>query len=86
MYLNFIIYLFTERCLPIKSDSLDLFCIFNGNRVECSKPAIPGTQLKPKCKSTHEIPNGGRETPIVLQCRDNGEWSGGQLYSCQPSK
>lgn len=65
------------------SDSLDIKCIHNGENVDCSKPSIPGTKLKPKCKVTHSLQNGQVETPIELICLPDGKWSGG-LYNCVP--
>lgn len=62
-----------------------MVCSFNGNNVDCSKPSVPGTKLKPKCKSTHHLLNGQRETPIELKCHDSGSWVGPELYTCQPS-
>lgn len=61
-------------------------CTFNGDIVDCSKPSVSGTKLKPKCKSTHHLENGLRESPIELKCHENGLWFGPELYSCQPSK
>lgn len=76
--------MFSEKCPPLISDSLELKCTMNGELVDCSKPSIPGTKMKPKCKPTHSLPDGQIETPIMLQCRNNGTWVGGQLYTCVP--
>lgn len=72
-------------CPPKISDSLDMKCTFNGNNHTCSKPSIPGTTLKPNCKSTHHLENGLTESPIELKCNENGVWIGPELYTCQPS-
>lgn len=65
------------------SDSLDIRCNLNGKNVDCSNPSIPGTILRPSCKTTHSLPNGQIETPIELLCLSDGKWSG-QLYRCTP--
>lgn len=70
-------------CTPLTSDSLNLKCTFNGERVDCSSPSAPGTKLRPLCKITHGLPNGEIETPIELICQPDGNWSR-QLYRCVP--
>lgn len=76
--------MFLEKCPPRTSDSLDIQCFYNGEPVDCSKPSINGTKLSPSCKSTHVLPNGQLETPVHINCRPDGTWSG-ELYSCIPS-
>ncbi|VVC38140.1 Hypothetical protein CINCED_3A020844, partial [Cinara cedri] len=73
-----------KKCPPMTSDSLDIQCSYNGEPVDCAKPSINGTKLRPSCKSTHSLPNGQLETPVVLYCRPNGKWSG-ELYKCIPN-
>jgi len=75
--------MFQEKCPPMISDSLDLECVFNGKRENCSNPSIPGTILTPNCKVTHTVPNGQIETPIKLRCQQDGNWSD-RLYTCIP--
>jgi len=72
-----------RKCQPMMSDSLDIKCTLNGQTVDCSKPSIPGTKLRPKCKITHSLPNGQIETTIDLICYPDGNWSG-RLYICIP--
>ncbi|XP_029343825.1 modular serine protease isoform X2 [Acyrthosiphon pisum] len=72
-----------KRCPSVFSESLDVECIFNGKKYDCSNPSIPGTVLTPKCKVTHTIPNGQIETPIKLRCQQDGKWSD-RLYTCIP--
>ncbi|XP_050054368.1 modular serine protease-like [Aphis gossypii] len=72
-----------KKCPPMISDSLDLDCVFNGKRENCSNPSVPGTILTPKCKVTHTVPNGQIETPIKLRCQQDGNWSD-RLYTCIP--
>jgi len=76
--------MFLEMCPPVTSDSLEITCTLNGELVDCKKPSIPGTKLKPICKSNYALPSGQLETPIQLQCRKNGTWFGGKLYTCIP--
>lgn len=71
-------------CPPMTSHSLDIECVRNGERVNCSNPTAPNTVLKPKCKLTHVLPNGAVENSIQLLCRQDGTWSG-RLYTCVPS-
>lgn len=71
-------------CPPMISDSNDIECTRNGQRVNCSNSVLPDTVVKPKCKLTHVLPNGAVEIPIKLLCRQDGTWSG-QLYKCVPS-
>lgn len=81
------LHLFLEICPPKKSDSLDITCTYDGNKVDCANQlSISGTILTAKCKSTHHLENGKMETPIELHCHDNGTWIGSKLYTCQPSK
>lgn len=76
---------FLEKCPPMRSAaSLNITCIFNCENVDCLKPAVPGTRLKPKCKYLHSFPNGLKEPEIELHCLPNGRWDG-QLYECVPS-
>jgi len=75
--------MFQGKCPPMISDSLDMECVFNGKRENCSNPSIPGTILTPKCKVTHTVPNGQIETPIKLRCQQDGNWSD-RLYTCIP--
>ncbi|VVC38889.1 Hypothetical protein CINCED_3A014439 [Cinara cedri] len=70
-----------RKCPPLKSDSLDLICTFNGREVDCADQAINGTTVKPKCKVTHSLQGGQLETPMVSICLPNGSWSQ-KLYSC----
>ncbi|XP_060870478.1 modular serine protease-like isoform X1 [Metopolophium dirhodum] len=72
-----------KKCPSVFSESLDVECIFNGIKDDCSNPSIPGTVLTPKCKVTHTIPNGQIETPIKLRCQQDGKWSD-RLYTCIP--
>jgi len=75
--------MFQEKCPSVFSESLDIECIFNEKKDDCSNPSIPGTILTPKCKVTHIVPNGQIETPIKLRCQQDGKWSD-QLYTCVP--
>jgi len=74
--------MFSEKCPPVILDSLEITCTLNGEPADCKKSSVPGTKLKPKCKPNHVLPNGRLETPIQLQCRNDGKWFGGKLYVC----
>jgi len=74
--------MFSEMCPPVTLDSLEITCTLNGEPADCKKSSVPGTKLKPKCKPHHALPNGQLETPIQLQCRNDGKWFGGKLYTC----
>jgi len=69
-------------CPPMTSDTLDITCTLKGEDVDCSKPSIPGTKLKPKCKVTHYLETG-QERPTEHTCLTDGKWSG-TLYTCVP--
>lgn len=70
-------------CPPMSSNSLEMRCSYNGKDNNCSKPSVPGTKLKPRCKPLHNLPNGREEMPIELTCLSDGKWSE-KLYSCIP--
>ncbi|XP_025198052.1 modular serine protease-like isoform X2 [Melanaphis sacchari] len=72
-----------KRCPPVFSDSLDVECVFQGKKENCSTSSAPDTILTPKCKVTHTVPNGQIETPIKLRCQKDGNWSN-RLYTCIP--
>jgi hypothetical protein len=75
------IFVITETCPPLLSDSLNIKCTLNGTYANCSNPSIPNTIAMQSCKQTQIILNGQEETPIELRCQSNGTWNN-DLYRC----
>ncbi|CAH1401233.1 unnamed protein product [Nezara viridula] len=62
-------------CLPLTSKSVELTqCNFNGTKVDCKKPTMPGTKAKLQCKNSFHA-----EFPYPLytntECQKNLTWS-----------
>lgn len=70
-------------CPPLVSSDLQFECNSDGVSVNCSIPMKNGTRAVPKCKPTHQLPNGIELTPTVLICLSDGKWDG-QLFKCVP--
>lgn len=73
----------SKMCPPLVSNDLQFECNSDGVSVNCSTPMKNGTRAVPKCKPTHQLPNGIELTPTVLICLSDGKWDG-QLFKCVP--
>lgn len=76
-------YFILGTCPPRISDSVDIQCEFNGNKVDCEKPMLEGTFAKMKCKNHYEnLDIQYRNT--LTKCKD-GSWDD-QIIRCVPGK